>query len=61
METIRSLVRPFIAVAFVLMCGWLTYKGDAGVKEIFSIMGIVIAFYFQERGMMKAIDKLKGE
>ena len=55
-ETIRSIVRPFISVSFVLMTAYCVYKGQINGKDILTIMGILMAFYFGERSA-----KNKGE
>ena len=52
-ETIRSLVRPFIAVSFVCMTGYCVYIGQIDGKEVLTIMGILMAFYFGERSTRK--------
>lgn len=52
-DIIRHLVRPFIAVAFVVMVGWLVYGGAIDPKDILAMLGLIIGFYFGERAALK--------
>lgn len=52
-ETIRKLVRPFIAVSFVLLTVYLAIKGQIEAKDILSLTGIIAAFYFGEKSALK--------
>ena len=52
-EATRKLVRPFIAVAFVAMVGWLVYQGSIEPKDILAMLGLIIGFYFGERSALK--------
>ena len=52
-DVIRHLVRPFIAVAFVVMVGWLVYGGGIDPKDILGMLGLIIGFYFGERAALK--------
>ena len=56
-ETIRSLVRPFMAVSFVFMTAFCVYKGQIDGKEVLTIMGILMAFYFGERSTKNKENK----
>ena len=58
-ETIRSLVRPFITVSFVLMTVFCVLKGMISGQEVLTIMGIVMAFYFGERSTKKGEENEK--
>ena len=53
MENIRSLVRVFISVAFVLMTAWLVWTGKIDPREVLLITGIIVAYYFGERAGLK--------
>lgn len=50
---IRSLVRPFIAVAMTSTICYGTVLGYIEWKDLFSLAGMVIAFYFIERAALK--------
>ena len=52
-EAIRKLVRPFIAVAFVSATIVLFLLGKLEAKEILTITGIIVAFFFAERAALK--------
>lgn len=52
-EIIRELMRPFVTVIFVLLVVYLTLTGKIDAKEILSIAGILIAFWFGERSALK--------
>lgn len=52
-ETIRNLVRPFIAISFVGIVVFLTVTGKVEPSAILQITGMIIAFYFGERAALK--------
>ena len=52
-ETIKSLMRPFIAVSFVLGTIVLYLMGKIEPQSILQITSIVIGFYFGERAALK--------
>jgi len=56
-KTIRGLVRPLVAAAFVGTTAWLFLKGQLEAKDILPITGIVIGFYFGE----KTADRRKSD
>jgi len=60
-ETIRSLVRPFLVVSLVAMAGYAVYMGQIEGNDIWNMVGIIMAFYFSERSMLKGIEKMKGD
>jgi len=54
---VRKLIRPFIAVAFVLASIYLFIAGKIDPMQILQITGIIIGFYFGERSALKGIKK----
>jgi len=48
-ESIKTLMRPAIALLFVFTTCWLFLQGTLEAKDILQITGIVIGFYFGER------------
>ena len=55
-ETIRSLVRPFIAVAFVGATVALFMLGKLEAKEILVTTSLIVGFYFGERAANKGTE-----
>ena len=54
-ETIRSLIRPFISVAFVTLTVYLAIVGKIDAEKILTVTGIIVAFHFGERAASKKI------
>lgn len=52
-DTIRALVRPFLAVAFSLASIVLAFMGMLQPAIIATAATAIIAFYFGERGALK--------
>lgn len=52
-DDIRKLVRPFIAVSFVCITGYLAVIGKIEAAQILQVLGIVVGFYFGERAALK--------
>lgn len=52
-ELIKSLVRPFIALSFVLGTIALYLTGKIEAQSILQTTGIIIGFYFGERAALK--------
>lgn len=52
-ETIRSLIRPFIAVATVGTLMYLFITGKIESTQLLTLAGPVIGFYFGERAAKK--------
>ena len=52
-EKIRKLVRPFIAVSFVLATLALFVMGKLPAEGILQTTGIIVGFYFGERAALK--------
>lgn len=52
-ETIKSLMRPFIAFSFVTGTIILYLMGKIEAQSILQITSIVIGFYFGERAALK--------
>jgi hypothetical protein len=52
-ENIKTLMRPFIAVSFVLTSVALVSFGKIEAKDFMSITAIIVAFYFGERSALK--------
>ena len=48
-ETIKGLVRPFIAFCFVVGTVYLFVTGKLDANDILQMTGIIIGFYFGER------------
>ena len=55
-ETIRSLVRPFIAFCFIGSITILTLMGKIDPNEILQTGGIIVGFYFGERAALKGLN-----
>ena len=54
-DNIRSLIRPFIAVAFVSATVVLFLLGKLEAKDILTTTGIIVGFYFGERAALKKV------
>jgi len=52
-QFIRKMVRPFIAVSFILATVGLFAWGKLDAREILTPTGIIIGFYFGERAALK--------
>lgn len=52
-ETIKSLMRPFIAFSFVSGTIILYLMGKIEAQSILQTTGIIIGFYFGERAALK--------
>lgn len=52
-ENIKSLMRPFIALSFVLGTITLYLTGKIEAQSILQTTGIIIGFYFGERAVLK--------
>ena len=52
-EIIKSLIRPFIAISFVLATIILYLMGKIEAQSILQITAIIIGFYFGERAALK--------
>ena len=52
-KIIKSLVRPFIALSFVLGTITLYLMGKIEAQSILQITAIIIGFYFGERAALK--------
>jgi hypothetical protein len=52
-ESIKTLIRPLIALAFVATTCILFFDGKLEAKDILQITSIVIGFYFGERATRK--------
>lgn len=61
LEFIRGLVRPFISVSFVMMIGWLAYKGEVTADQVLGIGSVIFAFHFGEKAALKKPDRNETE
>ena len=52
-NTIRSLMRPFIATSFILGTIILYITGKIEPQSILQTTGIIVGFYFGERAALK--------
>ena len=52
-EIIKSLIRPFIALSFVLATITLYLMSKIEAQSILQITAIIIGFYFGERAALK--------
>jgi len=52
-ESIRKLIRPFIAVSFVGTAVFLLIAGKIEAREVLTITSLIIGFYFGERSAKK--------
>lgn len=52
-ETIRSLVRPYISIVLVSVVAYLGVKGKIVAKDILYLAAVIIAFHFGERKSLK--------
>ena len=50
---IGHLIRPFMAVCFVLLTAYLAFIGKIDAKDILLITSNIMAFYFGERAALK--------
>jgi hypothetical protein len=55
-ETIRNLVRPFMAVSFVGTTIYLAVTAKIEPGKLLSITGMIVAFYFGERSALKGVN-----
>jgi len=53
LSAIKQLIRPFIAVCFVLLTVGLAATGKIEPKEVLTITSVIVAFYFGERAALK--------
>lgn len=52
-DTIRGLIRPFIAFCFIGIVTVLAILGKIEPAEILQTTGIIVGFYFGERAALK--------
>jgi len=58
---IKQMVRPFIAVSFVLVTLVLFVMGKIPAEAILQTTGIIVGFYFGERAALKKTDTTETE
>ena len=61
LRVVRGLIRPFIAVSFVIVTLYLAIVGKLNAREILTITGIIAAFYFGERAALKNPNTQPGQ
>ena len=56
LDTVRGLVRPFIAVSLVSVMVYLFVTGKLKAEEILVLGGPIFGFYFGERSVKKNLN-----